>query len=77
MVQAMTNQTLIDAPPIKPFLIGDVVALRSGGPLMNVEFCLLNKGRYLVHVIWFNGKRVRRDVFDPESLQRWKVVDHD
>lgn len=73
----MTSQILVDQPLPKPFKIGDVVSLKSGGPLMNVEFCLPNKGRFTIHAIWFDDKQIRRDVFDPESLQQWKVVDHD
>ena len=47
------------------FKIGDVVLLNSGGPPMTVTG-ITSDG--LVDVAWFDGDRVRRDIFAPFAL---------
>lgn len=54
------------------FNIGDVVQLKSGGPLMTVQ----NIGEYVsfnpgVQCVWFDGSRKVEDVFHPNSLERY------
>lgn len=53
-------------PEPKGFEIGDVVLLRSGGPLMTVSMPL-NNGEY--EVTWFAGTEVRRHTFDGKELK--------
>jgi uncharacterized protein YodC (DUF2158 family) len=52
--------------------IGDVVQLKSGGPLMTIE----DIGKYnysdkdKAKCIWFDGKKRYEDVFDFETLEK-------
>jgi len=45
---------------------GDLVALKSGGPLMTVNS--MTREDKLVSCEWFSGERLRRDSFDRECL---------
>lgn len=55
--------------------IGDVVILKSGGPIMTVH----NMGDYSpmgpkngVNCIWFDGAKKMSDVFHPDTLERYE-----
>lgn len=50
------------------FKIGDVVALKSGGPKMTVA-AIWNDGNQLVwETRWFDGNQLRRDGFSAAEL---------
>ena len=57
------------------FSIGDVVQLKSGGPLMTVQgigdysMSGLNPG---VQCIWFDKNAKVEDVFHPDSLEKYR-----
>lgn len=53
------------------FSIGDVVAIKSGGPPMTVQ----NVGRNMVErptvwTQWFEGSEVKQGNFPPEALEK-------
>jgi uncharacterized protein YodC (DUF2158 family) len=48
------------------FKSGDVVGLKSGGPVMTVQH--YSDTEYVV-CTWFDGKSLKRDVFHEASLQ--------
>ena len=57
------------------FNVGEVVQLKSGGPLMTIQaigdYSLskgLNPG---VLCVWFDDKKKVEDVFHPEALERY------
>ena len=57
------------------FNIGDVVILKSGGPLMTVH----NSGDYSpmgpnpgLLCVWFDGPKKVEEVFDPRVLERYE-----
>ena len=50
----------------KQFQVGDIVALRSGGPEMTVKSPADRDGD--VWCMWFVGKRLQENVFPEESL---------
>lgn len=47
----MSHQTMAEDNTFKP---GDVVRLKSGGPLMTVELAHQSGGRHIVNCIWFS-----------------------
>ena len=48
------------------FKPGDVVVLKSGGPLMTVEAVEPDR----VYCIWFEGSAIKRDRFLPAVLEK-------
>ena len=57
------------------FKIGDVVILKSGGPLMTVQ----NIGEYTfishpqaLNCIWFEGAKKNADIFHPDSVEPYR-----
>ncbi|OAF05450.1 hypothetical protein AYJ54_00660 [Bradyrhizobium centrolobii] len=57
------------------FREGDVVSRKAGGPLMTVEDVRADS---LVAVVWFDADaHVQRDVFAPNTLHKWKLVEND
>lgn len=50
---------------------GDVVSKKVGGPLMTVE---LTRTDGLVSCQWFNDGHLHRDCFDPNTLNKWELV---
>lgn len=56
------------------FKPGDLVRLRSGGPVMTVEFVNQNDDD-VVRCLWFDGGEVLRDAFDSVSLAIESLVE--
>jgi uncharacterized protein YodC (DUF2158 family) len=61
---------------VNKFNVGEVVQLKSGGPLMTVQsigdYTMsggLNSG---VLCVWFDDKKKLEDVFHPDSLERYE-----
>ena len=53
-----------------PFKVGDVVQLKSGGPLMTISQIGADvNGRPRVWCDWFDGNKMANALFPPESLQ--------
>lgn len=51
------------------FQVGDVVMLKSGSEMsMTVEKVAPEK----IDCVWFNGKKVERSSFPPETLQKYE-----
>lgn len=50
------------------YKVGDVVQLKSGGPLMTIS-SLSNLGGTDYGCTWFNGKKLERARFEEEILQ--------
>lgn len=50
------------------FKPGDVVQLKSGGPLMTVDYC--NEDIDTICCSWFHGKARNQEQFHPETLQK-------
>jgi uncharacterized protein YodC (DUF2158 family) len=55
---------------VSNFKAGDVVQLKSGGPLMTIkevgEFAGYNQG---VRCVWFAGSKMQTGIFDSASLK--------
>lgn len=65
-IQAKEYLMDITAGERRPFAPGDVVRLRSGGPVMTVES---TQGTQ-VNVVWFSGLELKRAHFQPPALAR-------
>jgi uncharacterized protein YodC (DUF2158 family) len=57
------------------FRKGDVVRLRSGGPLMTIESFQeesidLDTSNYFARCVWFENGDIRRDTFNEKLLQK-------
>lgn len=53
-----------------PFKVGDVVMLKSGGPLMTIsQIAADGNGRPCVWCDWFDGNKTANAVFPQESLE--------
>lgn len=57
------------------FSVGDVVSLKSGGPLMTVHYI----GDYSptgpnpgLLCVWFDDKRKMEEVFDPRTVEHYR-----
>jgi uncharacterized protein YodC (DUF2158 family) len=50
------------------FKDGDIVVLKSGGPNMTVEVASTYMTG-LVYCSWFDGKKVKKEQFQPEALK--------
>jgi len=48
-----------------PFNIGDLVQLKSGGPVMNIDRFYENEA----HAVWFAYGKRRSDFFAPQALK--------
>jgi uncharacterized protein YodC (DUF2158 family) len=57
------------------FNVGEVVQLKSGGPLMTIQaigdYSLSNGLNPGVLCVWFDDKKKVEDVFHPEALERY------
>ena len=52
------------------FKKGDKVVLKTGSPPMTVE----NIGKNgIVFCVWFEGSTVKREGFDPATLEKWEL----
>lgn len=61
--------------PTAQHKIGDVVILKSGGPLMTVHDIGDYSGRGLnpgVLCVWFDNAKRIEDVFHPDSVERYE-----
>lgn len=58
------------------FKIGDVVILRSGGPLMTVhdtgDYSQSGGPKEGILCVWFNDKQKVQDVFHQDALERYE-----
>jgi uncharacterized protein YodC (DUF2158 family) len=62
----VSDDVTVQAPV--PFVVGDVVRLKSGGPLMTVGGFAKDDDGNLVDVTWFSGDIVKDSSFPPEAL---------
>lgn len=55
----------------KEFAIGDLVTLKSGGPIMTVNSPRKNNAGYVIgyNCQWFAGKKLEQGPFPTESLE--------
>ena len=51
------------------FKIGDIVALKSGGPLMTVDSVPSGEIQH-INCVWFDDVTVKRWTFNAEALKR-------
>ncbi|MGO4125706.1 YodC family protein [Inquilinus sp. YAF38] len=49
---------------------GDVVVLKSGGPLMTVEHIGTSSGKPFANCAWFEGKKNHREAFGLSVLRK-------
>ena len=56
--------------PARPFVTGDIVRLKSGGPLMTVERLLDFVDPIQVECQWFASKKLQNGRFPPAALDR-------
>ena len=56
---------------------GDVVQLKTGGPLMTVDRYVLGAGNppTTVVCVWFDGTELKEDFVPVKSLRRWILAD--
>jgi uncharacterized protein YodC (DUF2158 family) len=60
----------------KPFKAGDVIVLRSGGPIMTVTDCEQDEtGVMKVWCVWFDGNKQLNGVFPAAAVQTYKPED--
>jgi uncharacterized protein YodC (DUF2158 family) len=50
------------------FTVGDLVKLKSGGEVMTVEAVATDA----ISCVWFNGKKIERNVFIPAALEKYE-----
>ncbi|PWU11645.1 MAG: DUF2158 domain-containing protein [Verrucomicrobia bacterium] len=54
--------------------IGDQVKLKSGGPIMTVEYIVAGTRDYchetFMHTVWFEGSDVRKSNFNSKTLEK-------
>ena len=48
---------------------GDVVALKSGGPTMTVDWVDTQVGVTTVYCVWFDNKELKKEGFQPAALK--------
>lgn len=48
--------------------VGDIVRLKSGGPLMTIQGFFVTRGTRLAKCSWFVNDDAKSDNFAPESL---------
>ncbi len=60
---------------MNPFEIGEVVQLKSGGPLMTIhsigDYSPTGPNPGLL-CVWFDDKKKVEDVFDPRAVERYR-----
>lgn len=61
----------------KPFSIGDVVRLKSGGPSMTVAEIGDIEGQPTVSCTWFENDKKEQGTFHPDTLRRRALLDLD
>lgn len=57
------------------FNVGDVVQLKSGGPLMtvhNISDCSPMGPNPGLLCVWFDGSKKVEDVFDPRAVEHYR-----
>lgn len=53
----------------KRFKVGDVVQLRSGGPLMTIDALKVDSDKKAVRCTWFIDGRLESSLFHPKTLK--------
>lgn len=63
------------------YKIGDVVQLKSGGPLMTVHAIKDFSTDYGINpgllCVWFNENKKITDVFHPDAVELWEAPNYD
>lgn len=53
----------------RAFSLGDVVQLKSGGPLMTIQVIGTGMSSNKIYCSWFDDKKLVGDNFSPESIE--------